>query len=187
MVAAMFHVSSRHPLSRLFHGLAERSLFERVGLCDPQLASYLGGLLVRFTHVDNVYRIRDARGRRLEDVGEMLLESNPMLSGASFDREREIRRHVGDYTLFFTGLFPESLERLSRSLRLDYFVDYVEAGKESYYIVSQFTHGAYEKEAPLFRKLSDLFGYCVVALNYVRSDLENLRHPYYSRIASLLN
>jgi hypothetical protein len=182
-----YEIARRHPLSRLFFGLAERNLFEGVGLCEPDIASYLGDLLVRFTHVDNVYRIRDARGKRLEDVGEMLLESNPLISGASFDREREMRKHIGDYTLFFTGLFPESLKRRSRSLRLDYFVDYIEAGKESYYIVSQFTSGEYEKRAPLFRKLSDVFDYCVLALNLVARDLEQLQHPHYREIKGLLN
>ena len=180
-------IPSKHPLSRLFFGLAERSLFERVGLCEPDVASYLGDLLVRFTHVDNVYRIRNARGERLEDVGEMLLESNPLIGGASFDREREIRKHVGDYTLFCTGLFPESLKQRSRSIRLDYFVDYIEAGRESYYIVSQFNSGEYQKIAPLFKKLSALFDYCVVALNFVKRDLERLQHPHYKRILSLLN
>jgi len=180
-------IPSKHPLSRLFFSLTERNLFERVGLCDPEIASYLGGLLVRFTHVDNLYRVRDASGKRLEDVGEMLLESNPLISGTSFDREREIRRHIGDYTLFFTGLFPESLKRRSRSLRLDYFIDYIQAGKESYYIVSEFNYGEYEKTAPLFRKLSDLFDYCVIALNFVKTDLKRFQHPYYKRIARMLN
>ncbi len=104
-----------------------------VRLTDPRLASYVSGLLVGFTHVDNLYRIRDSRGRRLEDVGEMLLESYPLIGGGSFDREREVRKHVGDYVLFMTGLFPESLEgaRRFRQLRLDACVDYMKAGKES--------------------------------------------------------
>src|SRR2546429_6102266 len=48
---------------------------------------------------------------RSEDVGEMLIESNPMLEAPSFDRERAVRKHVGDYTLFMTGLFPESVAK----------------------------------------------------------------------------
>ena len=37
----------------------------------------------------------------------MLIESNPLLEAHSFDREREVRKRIGDYTLFLTGLFPE--------------------------------------------------------------------------------
>jgi hypothetical protein len=41
----------------------------------------------------------------------MLIESNPLLAARSFDREREVWKHVGDFTLFFTGLFPDTLPR----------------------------------------------------------------------------
>jgi hypothetical protein len=37
----------------------------------------------------------------------MLIESNPMLEARSFDYERKVRKHIGDYTLFLTGLFPK--------------------------------------------------------------------------------
>src|SRR5207253_10265636 len=57
------------------------------------------------------------RTSRSEDVGEMLIESNPLLEATSFGREREVRKHVGDYTLFVTGLFPESVARASRGNR----------------------------------------------------------------------
>ena len=41
--------------------------------------------------------------------------------------------HIGDYTLFLSGLFPEYLKRLpKRGLRVDAFIDYMQAGKESY-------------------------------------------------------
>jgi len=29
-----------------------------------------------------------------------------MLEARSFDYEREVRKHIGDYTLLLTGLFP---------------------------------------------------------------------------------
>jgi hypothetical protein len=110
------------------------------GALTTLAGSLLSGLLVRFTHADNLYLIRDSRGRRLEDAGEMLLESNPLLDAGSFDREREVRKHVGDYVLFMKGLFPESLRspQRFRQLRLDVFVDYMKAGKESYKVVSAF-------------------------------------------------
>ena len=66
--------------------------------------------------------------------------SNPVFGPApSFDCERQVRKHIGDYTLFFTGMFPESINhfRLRRN-RTENFVDWIKAGKESYYIVSKF-------------------------------------------------
>src|ERR687894_2182585 len=123
-----------HPLRHFFNGVVRRRFDADLRLTDPRLAEYVSGLLVDFTHADSLYRVRDARGRRLEDVGEMLLESNPLLGAASFDREREVRRHVGDYVLFMTGLFPESLSGRRRfgQLRLDAFVGYVQAGQGAF-------------------------------------------------------
>src|SRR5215469_1422100 len=87
--------------------LVWRHFFEDVRLEEPRVATYVAALLADFARTENLYRIRNARGKRLEDVGEMLVEANPLLEAASFDREREVRKHVGDYTLFMTGLFPE--------------------------------------------------------------------------------
>lgn len=174
-------VSRDHPLRHFFTDIVRRRFDGDVRLPDPRLAAYISGLLVDFTHVDNLYRVRDSRGRRLEDIGEMLLESNPLLEASSFDREREVRKHVGDYVLFMTGLFPESLSgrQRFRQMHLDVFVDYMKAGKESYEVVSAFDQFEYKDEAPLFRKLAENFELCVFGLNLVKADLERLQRAYY--------
>ena len=170
----------------LFAKLLEKSFIEQVHLSDWQIISYVAEVLVDFTHVDNLYKIRNSQGRPLEDVGEMLLASHPLLEGSSFERERAVRKHIGDYTLFMTGLFPERLQRRS-PLRLDCFVDYVKAGKESYRIVSEFNVLEYQDIAPLFRKLSEHFDYCVVGLNLVKSDLAKIQAPYYQQAKDIID
>jgi hypothetical protein len=172
----------------MFRDLVWRRFSSGAGLHEPRLAEYVSALLVDFTHVDNLYRIRDARGRRLEEVGEMLVESNPLLDAPSFDREREVRKHVGDYTLFMTGLFPESVAAVRRkSLRLDAYVDFIKAGRESYAVVSSFDQFEYRAEAPLFRELSKNFERCVFGLNLVKQDLERFQRPYYQSMRSTLD
>jgi hypothetical protein len=141
-------------------------------------------MLTDFIHIENLYRIRNARGERLDDVAEMLIESSAHLDAPSFDRERAVRRHVGDFTLFFTGLFPEavgSLPRL-RPLSVDTFVDYVAAGKESYRIVFLFSMYEYRAEAPLFGRLAYHFEQCVDGLNLVKRDLEQMQRTYYRKL-----
>src|SRR5215470_16263962 len=105
-------------LRKFLGELVWRHFVEDVRLEEPQIASYVTALLADFARTENLYRIRNTFGKRLEDVGEMLIESNPLLEAASFDREREVRKHVGDYTLFI-------------------------AGKESYAIVSSFDQFEY--------------------------------------------
>lgn len=176
-------ISINHPLHRLFGSLVARQL-----PADREIADYVADLLVDFVHVDHLYRIRNCRGKRLEEVGEMLVESNPLLDARSFEREREVRKHIGDYTLFLTGMFPEYVAALPRrGLRLDSIIDYVKAGKESYRIVGAFDQFEYRQAAPLFRRLADQFEYCVHGLNRVKNDLETLRdHQYHAYKRTLL-
>jgi hypothetical protein len=175
-----------HPLRRLFAELITKVFYRQIRHYDSEMTQYLTDLLTEFTHVDRLHKIRDASGRRLDDVGEMLIESNPLLAAASFDREREVRKHIGDYTLFFTGLFPESLKRPRGSLRLDYFVDFVKAGKESYGVVSKFDQFEYRKVAPLFRRLSENFELCIFGLNQVRDELRSMQNRYYQHVERTL-
>lgn len=175
---------------RTFLGeLVWRHLFEDVRLEEPQVATYVAALLADFTRTENLYRIRNALGKRLEDVGEMLVESNPLLDASSFEREREVRKHVGDYTLFMTGLFPESVARTRQRQqpRVDAFVDFVQAGKESYAIVSSFNQFEYREEAPVFRRLSENFELCVVGLNLVKQELEEFQRESYQRLKETLD
>lgn len=177
-------IPREHPLRKLFGDLVRRHFFGGVHLHDSDVVDYVTGVLTDFTHVDNVYAIRNARGRRLEDVAEMLVESNPLLDASTFDREREVRKHVGDFTLFFTGLFPEAVASLPRlrPLSLDTFIDYVTAGKESYAVVAAFNLFEYRDEAPLFRRLSDRFEECVVGLNLVKREMEEAQGAPYRQL-----
>ena len=183
----MLSISRDHPLRKLFRELVARRLYDDSRVREPRIAAYISDLLVDFTHTNNLYRIRNARGKRLEDVGEMLIESDPRLEAASFERERAVRKHIGDYTLFLTGLFPEYVATLARRrLRLDAFIDYIKAGKESYRIVSYFDQFEYRDEAPLFRRLSDSFEACVYALNLVKQDLAAMQHEAYTGWGQIL-
>ena len=71
-------------------------------------------------------------------------------------------------------------------MRLDVFVDYMKAGKESYGVVAAFDQFEYRDEAPLFRKLADNFELCVFGLNLVKEDLERLQRAYYRGLREAL-
>ena len=48
--------------------------------------------------------IGSSRGRRVWQVAERLVEGDVLLNATSFEREREVHKHIGDFTLFWTGL-----------------------------------------------------------------------------------
>jgi hypothetical protein len=159
-----------HPLRRLFAGLAEQTFLDTLGIGDPPLIDYLSLLLSRFIHIDAIYRLCDTRGKRLEEVADMLLEAQAMPPEGR--TRREVYRHIGDFTLFWTGVYPEALQRLRSALSKDHFIDYCEQGKRSYYIASTFADEPYREEAPVLRRLSNEFELCAYGLNQVRREWE---------------
>lgn len=178
---------TQESLTNLFEELVQKSFQGTLHMADREVIDYVAKLLTRFTLVENLYSIRDIRGKTLYDVGEMLLASNPLLDGPSFDFEREVRKHIGDFTLFFAGLFPESINqwRLRRE-KLDAFIDYIRTGKESYFIVSEFNQFEYKSSAPLFKKMSEEFERCVFGLNLVKRELHQMQQGSYIRVKKLL-
>lgn len=166
-----------HALRRLFHQTVAECYEEGIGITDREITSYVADLLTDFCEAEQLYKIRDGQGRQLDDVGEMLLESDPVFGPAhSFDRERQVRKHVGDYTLFFAGMFPDSMPQRMRRQRLTSLLDLVLAGKQSYYVVSKFDIGEYANEAGLFGRLAERFESCVYGLNLVRGELDRRKY-----------
>ncbi len=182
-------IPKEHPLTRLFASLTEENFAEHLGWPDDEVIGYVTDMLTDFVHVDQLYKIRSAQGRRVEEVAEMLAEGDLLHRAESIDREREVHRHIGDYTLFMAGIFPEFLQRLKTSkvvISPDALLDYMQVGKRSYRIVAEFTYGPYEESAPLFRKLSENFELCVYGLGYVRADLDRLRDPRFQALKGRL-
>jgi hypothetical protein len=182
-------VPLQHPLRRLFGALTEKSFTEHLGWPDLKVTSYLSNLLVDFTHTDRLFKIRDEQNQPVDTVVDLLYESEVMLGASSLDRERDVHRHIGDFTLFMAGLFPEYLRRLKSAgliYHKDFLVDYVKTGKRSYGIVAKIGRDNAEGDPPLFQKLSENFELCVTGLGFVRSDLDRMQNPAYQKARDLL-
>jgi hypothetical protein len=171
---AMWYYNADHPVRRYFAGLTEQAFIENVGMADPTLIDYLSILLSRFVHLDALQRLHSQTGKRLEEVAEMLLEAEAMPPESR--TSREVHRHIGDYTLFWTGVYPEALKRLRDSWKKDHFIDYCQQGKRSYLIASTYESDPYKEEAPVLRRLSEQFELCAFGLTQVRREWEKARH-----------
>ncbi|MFO0698410.1 MAG: hypothetical protein U0236_04210 [Nitrospira sp.] len=182
-------VPLQHPLRQLFGALTEKSFTEHLGWPDAKVTTYVTNLLVEFTHTDQLYKIRNKDNQPVDSVVDLLFESEVLLEAQSLDRERDVHRHIGDFTLFMAGLFPEYLRRLKTAgliYHKDFLVDYMKTGKRSYGIVAQIGRDDTETSLPLFQKLSENFELCVTGLGFVRSDLDRMQNPAYQRTRDLL-
>jgi hypothetical protein len=167
----MWSPPPEHPLRRLFAGYTEQTFHSRLGVADPPLIDYLSALLSRFMHADAIYRLRDSAGRVLAQVADMAAEAAQLPPEGR--TAREVHRHIGDFALFWTGVYPEALGRLRSVTCKDFFVDYCATGKRSYYIASTFDAArADREESAVLRRLSDEFELCAYGLNEVRREWE---------------
>lgn len=164
--------TGNNPLRRWFAGLVEASFQEQVGLCDPSILDYLTDLLTEFIHIEKINLLGDGSGRKIADVAEALavVEAGPLASNE--EKRRRIHRHIGDFTLFWTGVYPENLRRMHRRRDRDDLLSYLEQGKRSYAIASDLSSGNTQPPARLLSALSEQFEYCVYGLGLVRKEWE---------------
>jgi hypothetical protein len=167
-------VPEQNSLRKLFHDVVVESFAKHAGMDDGEVTDYVADLLTDFTDLDRLYRLRDEQGRPLEDMSSMLFASDPIYGSApSFDAERDIRKHIGDYALFHAGMYPEAFHNSAHRDGQRY-LEMVQTGKNSYYVVSQFNVFEYAKEAPLFERLAENFELCIYGLTKVRGEFERM-------------
>jgi hypothetical protein len=85
---------------------------------------------------------------------------------------REVHRHIGDFTLFWSGMYPESLRRSRPYESADGFLDYCHQGKRAYAIAAQIDGGQDRPSCDLLHQLSDQFEMCAYGLREVRREWE---------------
>lgn len=97
--------------------------FHRHGISEPATVDYVSDILTRFAQVRHMHALRDVNGRPLEYIVDMIeawRRSESDENGAtSPSRRRLILRHLGEYSLFMSGLFRE---RLKTRGELDYYL-----------------------------------------------------------------
>ena len=150
---------------RSFFDRAIRASFHDLALQDEPAAGYLADLLTRFARTEHLYP-HGVTLPRLETVADMLLEIQAVWQeeAAWFRPEHEVtvRRHIGDYTLFMTGVFRERVERVAST---GY---YITQGKRAYHFVSEHARAKSGVRTPPYRRLAERFECYAGALDYAR-------------------
>ena len=164
-------------LQNLFAATTEQTFQAELGVVNPRFTDYLVDMLMRFLRYDALHKFRSSTGQRLLELSDMLEEA---AERTDFPR-REIYRHIGDYALFWSGLYPEALKQKQKAHRRDHLIDYFQQGKRSYYLASTYDVEPYQEEATVLRFLSEEFELCTYGLQQVRREwdklLEQTDHP----------
>jgi len=163
-------VPVQHPLRTLFAGLTEHAFVAQMGIADPPLVDYITDLLARFLHVDQVFRLRDSAGRPISELALMAMEAEKL--PAAGRTCREYHRHIGDFALYYSGLFPEAVDCFQHSMSRDHLVNFTRLGKRSYRLASEADRSA--DESAVLQRLGHDFELCALGLREVRHEWEEL-------------
>jgi hypothetical protein len=167
-------VTDQDALRRLFAGLVERAMYVDLGLCEPGIAQYLTDLMMAFNHMDRIFALRRVSGERIQEVAEMIAEAELGPDAGEPITRRVVHKHVGDFTLFWLGVFPEGVHRLHGRSADAHLAGYVKQGKRSYALASDLSTEKDDPTPPLLLRLSEHFEQCAHGLGLVRRGLEQL-------------
>ena len=163
--------SRQTSLEDWLRGMVEHVFMVEVGICDLQVTRYLTQILTEFVHTDRIFRLQTVDGDTIRSVSRM--EADAALPAAVDDaqRRRLVNRYIGDFTLFWTGVYPETL-RPRHQHGADRLREYLLQGKRSYGIASELSTNDADPPANLLASLSEQFECCVHGLHLVRESWE---------------
>lgn len=156
-------------LGRFFAGATEYTFESVLGVPDPDLIDYVSQLLIRFVRNDRTVP-RSVQGLMLQDLDGMVEEANHRIG----DAQRRLHRQIGDFALFWAGMFPEALRKSSRLGDHDQYVEYCAHGRLSYLAAARIE--PVDDEAipgDLLTRLSERFELCAYGLREIRREWEN--------------
>jgi len=163
-------------IDQYFAGLAENTFLTRLGVFNPPLVDYLTNLLVRFVRNDSMHQVRSVTGKPILTVTEMAAEATQRLGTA----KRTIHRHIGDFTLFWAGVYPESIKKDGDQVGEAHFETFCRQGKKSYQIAAEIraqdSSNDSQQEVPseeILFDLSEKFDLWAYGLREVRRQWES--------------
>jgi len=160
----MFSARDPADVERFFRGLTEYAFHARLGVVDPPLIDYVSVMLVRFMRNERLAVLPGA-GEESADVSYLLLAAERHADPAE---AREEYRHIGDVTLFWSGLYPEALARYRKQGPHADLVVYKAAGRRAYSLAAALEPDEAAAERALFERLAHEYDLCVEGLAEVR-------------------
>ena len=162
--AGHLHISSQF----YFYVLA-RHVLQQAGIADRKLSDYIGSLLETFSRTNRL-EAPDKIDHRVHDyISDMLIA----LQRLSPEQAFLLRAHIGNYSLFITGIFHENTQRRSRRGAPD-IEFYEQVGRTNYQMVASHETARRCELNDVFKGLADRFHDVRLALNDLSERLLHL-------------
>ena len=134
---------------------------------DTQVSNYIANMLAQFTESSRLYNERENEGRSYQYIVDMITDS---LHSDNIEKFH-IYCHIGNYTLFLTGMIPEYIkyryEYKRRPVDKHYYVGF---GKTYYGLASEHTNARKSRLTGTLSQLSEGFEAVSQVLSFMNKE-----------------
>jgi hypothetical protein len=155
--------------SQFYFYVLARHVLRDVGIIDRKLCDYVASLLETFSRVNGLQAPHVSGDHGRQYVSDMLIALTRVTPEQAF----LLRAHVGNYSLFISGIFHENTQR--RSLRgAPDLAFYEQIGRTNFQLVSSHATARRCELSGVYEELADRFREVRFALNRLSDQLLNL-------------
>lgn len=168
--------------SRFYFYILVRNVFRRSGIQDRAVADYVAEVLAEFAQAERGRCIVPGRDQPMEYFFEMLTALQTADDRTCF----KLRAHIGNYSLFLSGVFPDRIRFRAERRGFPDLKYYEELGRAQFRAARDHRLAQRYELAPIFDTLSQRFETTRMALNDIADRLFSIGDPEYS-LGTLLN
>ena len=155
--------------SQFYFYILARHVLLQAGIGDRKLSDYIGSLLETFSRANQLQSSEKIDNRAHEYISDMLIA----LTRATPEQTFLLRAHIGNYSLFISGIFHENAQR--RSLRGAPDIEFYEQiGRANYQLVASHETARRCELNDVFADLAKRFHDVRLALNDLSDRLLHL-------------
>lgn len=156
--------------THLYFYVLVRRVLRKAGIEDRRVADYVAELLAEFSRWERLHLQLTADFNPLEYLFEMLAALQQADERTSF----LIRAHIGNHSLFLSGLFPERIRQRAEKKGFPDLSYYEDLGRSSFRVASDHRLARQYELTPVFATLSECFHETREALNDLTERLLHL-------------
>jgi hypothetical protein len=156
--------------NRLYFFVIVRNVLRRAGIEDREVADYMAELLAEFSDFEQTRCRIPGQDNALDYFFEMLAALKNADDRTSF----YIRAHIGNHSLFLSGVFPQRIRYRAEKRGFPDLRYYEALGQSSFRIASDHRLASRYDLAPIYATLSERFQVARQALNDMSERLVSL-------------
>ena len=157
----------------LYFYVLVRHVLRRAGLDDRRVADYVAELLAEYSREERTHCVVPGQPGRLQYFFEMLAALEHADDRTAF----YIRAHIGNHSLFLSGVFPEHIRHRAKRRGAPGLSYYENLGRANYRAASHHQLAARYDLAAVFDRLSEQFEPARRALNDLSERVFSLGDP----------